>query len=211
MIQRRDATELCDRLTAMSRCICVYSSSSDVVDNGFFDLAAQLGAAIALRGDVMVFGGTSVGLMGAAARAVHQHGGTVVGVIPSFIESKGLGYESADELIVTHDMRERKAAMEDRADAFIALPGGFGTLEEMFEIITLKQLQQHAKPIVFLNHAGFYDPLITLFEHMFEHRVAKPASRALYHFAAGVPEAFAYLDAYEPPQLDSKWFKTAEG
>jgi uncharacterized protein (TIGR00730 family) len=122
----------------MSQSICVFSSSSDAIDRSFFQVAAELGAAIARRGDVMVFGGFNVGLMGEAARAVHQQGGRVVGVIPAFIESRGLGYDAADELIVTRDMRERKAAMEVRADAFVALPGGFGTLEEMFEIITLK-------------------------------------------------------------------------
>jgi hypothetical protein len=194
----------------MSRSICVFSSSSDVIDRGFFEVAAELGAAIARRGDVMVYGGCSVGLMGAAARAVHEHKGHVIGVIPSFIESKGLGYEAADELIVTRDMRDRKATMEARSDAFIALPGGFGTLEEMFEIITLKQLQQHTKPVIFLNHAGFYDPLATLFEHMFEHRVAKPVYRTLYHFSQTVQEAFEYLDAYQPPQFENKWFNTAE-
>lgn len=194
----------------MPRSICVFSSSSDVIDHGFFEVAAELGAAIARRGDTMVYGGCSVGLMGAVARAAHQHKGHVIGVIPSFIESKGLGYEGNDELIVTRDMRDRKAAMEARSDAFIALPGGFGTLEEMFEIITLKQLQQHTKPIVFLNHADFYDPLATLFEHMFEHRVAKAAYRTLYHFSPTVADAFAHLDAYQPPQFENKWFNTAE-
>jgi cytokinin riboside 5'-monophosphate phosphoribohydrolase len=194
----------------MPRSICVFSSSSDVIDHGFFEVAAELGSAIARRGDVMVYGGCSVGLMGAVARAVHQHKGSVVGVIPSFIESRGLGYEAADELIVTRDMRDRKATMEARSDAFIALPGGFGTLEEMLEIITLKQLQQHTKPIIFLNHAGFYDPLVVLFEHMFAHRVAKPGYRTLYYFSPSVADAFAYLDAYQPLQFENKWFDTAE-
>ena len=194
----------------MYRSICVFSSSSDVIDQGFFEVAAELGTAIARRGDIMVYGGCTVGLMGAVARAVHENKGNVIGVIPSFIESKGLGYDAADELIVTRDMRERKAVMETRSDAFIALPGGFGTLEEMFEIITLKQLQQHTKPIIFLNHAGFYDPLATLFEHMYEHRVAKAVYRNLYHFAPTVAEAFEYLDKYQPPQFENKWFKTAE-
>ena len=194
----------------MFRSICVYSSSSDVIDRDYFEVAAELGREIARHGDVMIYGGCSVGLMGAAARAVHEENGKVVGVIPTFIESRGLGYEKADEMIVTRDMRERKAAMEARADAFIALPGGFGTLEEMLEIITLKQLQQHSKPVVFLNHAGFYDPLASLFEHMFEQRFAKPIYREMYFFAANVQSAFDHLDRYRAPKFENKWFNTAE-
>jgi cytokinin riboside 5'-monophosphate phosphoribohydrolase len=194
----------------MPRCICVFSSSSDVIDGAFFEVATELGRAIARCGDTMVYGGCSVGLMGAVARSVHHHGGQVIGVIPSFIHAKGLGYEPSDELIVTGNMRERKATMEARADAFIALPGGFGTLEEMLEIITLKQLQQHAKPIVFLNHAGFYDPLLALFEYMFEQRFAKPVYRDMYYFAPDVVSAMEYLDRYQPPKFENKWFNTAE-
>lgn len=191
-------------------CICVFSSSSDVIENGFFELATELGRDIARRGDTMVYGGCSVGLMGAVARGVHELGGKVVGVIPKFIHARGLGYEPSDELIVTGDMRERKAMMEARSDAFIALPGGFGTLEEMLEIITLKQLQQHTKPVIFLNHAGFYDPLAALFEHMYERRFAKPVYRDMYYLAADVKDAFDYLDSYKTPVFENKWFNTGE-
>jgi uncharacterized protein (TIGR00730 family) len=190
----------------MARCICVFSSSSDAVETAFFDLAHELGRAIGLRGDSIIFGGCNVGLMGAVARGTHAGGGKVIGAIPEFIAQRGINYAECDEMIVTADMRERKAVMERRADAFIALPGGFGTLEEILEIITLKQLQQHAKPVVFLNHAGFYDPLAALFEHMYEHRFAKPSYREMYHFAPDVPGALAYLDSYSPPAIESKWF-----
>jgi cytokinin riboside 5'-monophosphate phosphoribohydrolase len=189
----------------MPRCICVFSSSSDLINGSFFGIAGELGAAIASRGDTLVYGGCNVGLMGAVARAVHQHGGKVVGVIPKFIQSRGLAYAPADELIVTGDMRERKATMETRGDVFIAMPGGFGTLEEMLEIITLKQLKQHTKPVVFLNVDGFYDPLARLFEHMYEQRFAKPVYRMMYYFAPDVASAFTYLDYYEPPKLEDKW------
>lgn len=191
-------------------CICVFSSSSDAIENGFFQTATELGHEIARRGDTMVYGGCSVGLMGAVARGVHELGGNVVGVIPSFIHAKGLGYEPSDELIVTRDMRERKATMEARADAFIALPGGFGTLEEMLEIITLKQLQQHTKPVIFLNRSGFYDPLAALFEHMYERRFAKAIYRDMYYFAPDVKSTFEYLDSYQAPVFENKWFNTAE-
>ena len=190
--------------------ICVFSSSSDSVDPAFFSLAEELGREIAARGHVLVYGGTNVGLMGALARAARQGGGKVVGVIPKFIADRGLAFEAADELIVTNDMRQRKATMEARADAFVALPGGFGTLEEMLEIITLKQLHQHTKPVVFLNSGGYYDPLISLFEHMYEHHFAKPASRVMYEFAADVKTALDYLDHYQPVALPAKWTGVAQ-
>ncbi len=165
---------------------------------------------IALRNGTLVFGGTSVGLMGAVARATQKHGGHVIGVLPGFMRPRGIAYTSADELIITQDMRERKATMESRSDAFLALPGGFGTLEEMIEIITLKQLKQHAKPVVFLDIDGFYRPLQRLFEHMITNHFAKEAMRQIYHFAPDVPSAFQYLDHYEPPAIDEKWFQAGE-
>jgi cytokinin riboside 5'-monophosphate phosphoribohydrolase len=196
----------------MAKNICIFSASSNAVDATFFALAEELGAALAARGHVLVYGGTNVGLMGAMAKAAQQHGGKVVGVIPSFIAKRGWAYEHADELIITNDMRQRKATMEARSDAFLALPGGFGTLEEIFEIITLKQLQQHTKPVVFLNRNGYYDPLTALFEHMYEHGFAKAAYRQMYHFAGDVMQALDYVEQYQPaavPELPSKW--TAAG
>ena len=190
--------------------ICVFSSSSDAIDREFFASALEVGMEIALRNGTLVFGGTGVGLMGAVARATHKHGGQVVGVLPGFMRARGIAYASADELIVTRDMRERKATMEARSDAFLALPGGFGTLEEMIEIITLKQLQQHAKPVVFLDINSFYRPLHRLFEHMISNHFAKEAMRQIYHFSPDVPSAFRYLDEYEPPKMDDKWTLTAE-
>jgi uncharacterized protein (TIGR00730 family) len=193
-----------------SPAICVFSSSSDAIDREFFGHALEVGMEIALRNGTLVFGGTNVGLMGAVARATQKHGGRVVGVLPDFMRAKGIAYASADELIITRDMRERKATMESRSDAFLALPGGFGTLEEMIEIITLKQLKQHAKPVVFLDINNFYRPLQRLFEHMIEHHFAKEAMRQIYYFANDVPTAFSYLDNYEPPKMDEKWVRSGE-
>jgi hypothetical protein len=190
--------------------ICVFCSSSDVVEPAYFAAATQLGNTMAGRGDVLIYGGTNIGLMGALARSMREHNGRVVGVIPTFIASRGLAYAPADEMILTRDLRERKARMEERADAFVALPGGFGTLEEMLEIITLKQLQRHTKPVIFLNTEGFYDPLLALFEHMREHRFTKPDSPALYHFAAAVAAVFRYLDEYQPPRIEAKWSRTTK-
>lgn len=186
--------------------ICVYSSSSDAVPTAYFDAAAELGRHIAEHGYTLVYGGGAIGLMGAVARSVHEHGGTVVGVIPEFMLDWGVAYQNSDDLIVARDMRERKAIMEDTADAFIALPGGFGTLEEMLEIITLKQLGRHSKPIVFLNISGFYDCLANTFEQMFVENFAKQEYRTLYYFASDVDDAIRYVESYQPPELMSKFF-----
>ncbi len=189
----------------MPDAICVFCSSSEAVAPEFFAVAAELGAELARRKVTLIYGGGAIGLMGAVAKSVHRHGGKVVGVIPSFLRTKEIAYEAADELIVTNDLRERKAIMESRAGAFIALPGGFGTLEEVLEILTLKQLQTHDKPVVFLNTSGFFDSLISLFERMYHGRFAKPDSRQFYHVAATPAETFVHLDTYQPPPRTTKW------
>lgn len=190
----------------MYQSLCVFCSSSAAVDSLFFETAAELGRLIARRGCRLVYGGSDVGLMGAVARAVHQHGGQVAGVIPQALHDRGLVYDSADELLITPDLRQRKAAMAERSDAFIAMPGGFGTLEEIIEVLTLKQLAFHDKPVIFLNTANFYDPLVTLFEHFYAHQFAKTESRSLYHIAPDVAGVFEYLDGYQPPNVPHKWF-----
>jgi uncharacterized protein (TIGR00730 family) len=175
----------------------------------YFAVARELGATLGRHGHTLVYGGTNVGLLGACAKAAQAGGAKVIGIIPAFIADRGLAYENADELIVTDDMRQRKALMEQRSDAFVALPGGFGTLEEMFEIITLKQLQRHNKAIVFLNAAGYYEPLAAALEHMFEARFAKEAYRQMYSFAADAGSAIEEVESYRPADLPSKWGKAA--
>lgn len=195
----------------MPKSICVYCSSSDVVSPAFFDVASELGKAIARDGDTLVYGGGNVGLMGAVAESAHCVGGKVIGVIPEFMHERGLAYSEIDELILTADMRERKAVMEQRADAFVALPGGFGTLEEILEVLTLKQLGLHSKPLVFINTNGFYDDLVTLFEHIYVERFAKPDYRALYQFCSSVPDTISHIRDYQPPVFKAKWFDKTDG
>jgi uncharacterized protein (TIGR00730 family) len=130
----------------------------------------------------------------------------VIGVIPEKLRDLSLAYEEADELIVTTDLRQRKAIMESRADAFVALPGGFGTLEEVMEVLTLKQLDYHGKPLVFLNTNGIYNGLLAFFDSLFAQRFVKDSLRELYFVAEQPEEVFAYLDAYEPPVPEAKWF-----
>jgi hypothetical protein len=184
--------------------ICVYCSSSNGVAPHFFEAARTLGEGIARRGDTLVYGGADVGLMGRVARAVKEGGGRVIGVMPEGMTGKKITFDAADEFIVTPDMRARKARMEALAEAFVVLPGGFGTLEELAEVLTLRQLSEHTKPIVLINTRAFYEPLIALFEHYYREGFAKPW-RELYYVTDSVPEVFAYLDAYEPITYAGTW------
>lgn len=174
--------------------LCVYASSSTAVAPEYLDAAAELGTRMAAHGHTLVYGGGNVGLMGALARAVHDGGGRVIGVIPEKLRDLELAYEAADELLVTTTLRERKLAMESRADAFIALPGGFGTLEEVMEILVLRQLGYHWKPVVFLNTAGVYTPLFAFFERLVRDRFVKPEQSRLYGIAETPEEVLGLLD-----------------
>lgn len=191
----------------MPKNICVFCASSSAVDSRYTRLAHDTGVEIARRGHTLVFGGTEVGLMAAVAAGVHQNGGKVIGVIPKSIEERGIAYATADELIVTDDMRERKTVMEQRSDGFLTLPGAFGTLEEFFEILVLRQLGYHEKPIVLLNESGFYDPLLEMFSSFYSKNFAKPVLADLYSVQAGLGAAFEYLENYRPGGTVSKWFE----
>lgn len=147
--------------------IAVYCASSNRVLDAYADDAARLGRAMAARGHGLVYGGGAVGLMGVVARAVHEAGGHVFGVIPEALKAReGIAYDLADELVVTDTMAERKRLMFTRADAFAVLPGGIGTLEEFFEVFTLRALGYHGKPIVLVNTDGFYDDLLAFLDRL---------------------------------------------
>lgn len=179
--------------------ICVYCSASDSIPDAYPVVAEALGREIGGRGHDLIYGGGTVGLMGVVARTVHDEGGTVTGVIPERLkEREGIAYNLADELIVTESMRERKRIMFTRADAFVVLPGGFGTLEEFLEVLTLKQLGYHGRPILLINPEGFYDPLLAFFRRLqddqFAHRdvetmidVVSSPGDALDRIAAALP------------------------
>jgi len=157
------------------------------------------------EGYSLVYGGADAGIMGLIAAETHRLGGRVIGAIPQKLADKGLAWDGLDECVITGDMRERKRVMEERADAFITLPGGFGTLEEVLEIITLKQLQYHNKAIVFLNVCGFFDSLLALFARIFAENFAKPEFERLYHIAADPADALSYIRGYRPPAPIEKW------
>jgi uncharacterized protein (TIGR00730 family) len=175
------------------RAVTVYCSSSSSVPEIYPAAAAELGRAIALQRWTLIYGGNCVGCMGALANAARGAGGKVIGITPQSMVDEGIGDNLCDELIITPDMRGRKALLEQRGDAFIALPGGIGTFEELFEILVGRVLGNHCKPIVILNIAGYYNPLITMIDHGIEHAFIRPKVRVAYFVANSVDEAVQYL------------------
>ncbi len=177
--------------------VCVYCSSRNEVEPAFGAVADAVGQHLATAGHTLVYGGGSTGLMGRVARSFHTHaipgGGKIVGVIPASMKSVEVAYLDADELVETVTMRERKHEMDERADAFLILPGGFGTLEELSEVITHRYLKFHHKPIVILNPDGFYDHLLALFDHFIETGMAKDVYREMYVVTDDVDEAMNAL------------------
>ena len=148
--------------------VCVYCGSGPGTDPRFVEAAVALGKALAESGVRLVYGGGSIGLMGAVATSVLDHGGTVTGIIPGFLTARENALRRVQELIVTPDMHERKRLMFEHSDAFVALPGGIGTLEELVEQLTWQQLGRHSKPVLLANIEGFWEPLLALLAHMRE-------------------------------------------
>src|SRR3984893_7012133 len=159
--------------------VCVYCGSSAGTEPAFGEAAGQFGKILAKGGVRLIYGGGSVGLMGILADAVVAHGGKATGIIPDFLTAKERPRRLAQEHIVTRDMHERKRTMFDRADAFVALPGGIGTLEELVEQMTWAQLGRHKKPILIANINGFWDPLLSLLAHMRVAGLVPPPSRGV--------------------------------
>lgn len=177
--------------------ITVYCSSSNHIDAKYRAVAEELGRRMAERGHGLVYGGGKVGLMGVLARAVHEGGGTVFGVIPEQLKAKeGIAYGVADELIVTETMRERKEIMYKRGDAYIALPGGLGTLEEFMEVLTLKQLAYHHRPIALVNTDGFFDGLLRFFDHLHDEKFAHGPVEQLVGLVSDAEQALVHIDAH---------------
>ena len=179
--------------------ICVFCGAASGRATTYAAAARGLGELLAERGIGLVYGGGNVGLMGELARAVHSSGGTVVGVIPQGLVDRELAYDPADELLVTTTMRERKAEMDARADAFVALPGGFGTLEELLEVLTLRQLRLHDRPIVLVNVAGYWDPFLSMVADMVDQGFAPLGEGILFQVAKTAAEAVDLAEAGPAP------------
>ncbi len=161
----------------MIKNIAVFCGSSRGADPEYSSQAKKLGQKLAQRNITLVFGGSKVGLMEDLSDSSIRAGGKVIGVMPRLLYDKGIGHEGLSEMIVVETMHERKLRMNELCDGIIALPGGFGTLDECFEMITLAQLGIHNKPIALLNVRGFYDPLVQMLQHMVTHGFLKPAHR----------------------------------
>ncbi|HLL89702.1 MAG TPA: TIGR00730 family Rossman fold protein, partial [Tepidisphaeraceae bacterium] len=173
----------------------------------YFEAARELGTAIAANHWSLVYGGNALGLMKAVADAARAAGGRVVGVTPRRWVDDCTHDPDCHELIVTDDMRQRKGHMEARGDAFVALPGGLGTFEELFEVIVGRSLGYHAKPIVVLNVGGYFAPLLAMVEHGIDGGFIRPSARQLYHVSPTVPNAIAHLKAPHPvrrPDADAR-------
>jgi uncharacterized protein (TIGR00730 family) len=186
--------------------VCVFCGSSPGADPRFREAARSLGALVAQRGLGLVYGGASVGLMGVVADAALEHGGHVTGVIPSALVTKEIAHQALHDLRVVATMHERKALMADLSNAFIALPGGIGTLEETFETLTWAQLGLHRKPVGFLDTAGYYGPLLEFLDHGVAARFIRPEHRGLYVVEDDPATLLDRLAEYTPPVIE-KWIE----
>jgi uncharacterized protein (TIGR00730 family) len=189
--------------------ICVFCGSSRGSRPSYVEVAQRLGTALARRGTGLVYGGGRVGLMGALADAALAEGGEVIGIIPEALLAWEVAHAGLTDLQVVASMHERKARMADLADAFVALPGGYGTLEEFCEVLTWSQLGLHAKPCGLVNVEGYYDPLLALLDHAVAERFVRPEHRALVLEAAEPELLLDLLAGYEPPAL-TKWIDREE-
>ncbi|MGN7819492.1 TIGR00730 family Rossman fold protein [Chitinophaga sp. 22536] len=189
--------------------IVVFCGSSAGLDPVYMEQARQLGAALAQRNITLVYGGAKVGLMGAVADGALQAGGKVIGVLPHFLQQKELAHTGLTELVLVDTMHERKTKMNELSDGVIALPGGFGTMEELFEMLTWGQLGLHQKPVGMLNVNGFYDALHQLSQTMTEKGFLSASSRDMLLYSDQIDELLMKMEEYRPAEKP-KWITPAQ-
>ena len=189
--------------------VCVFCGSNGGADPAYVAAAEAVGAGLAQRGIRIVYGGGRVGLMGALADAARAAGGEVVGVMPQQLVDREIGHTGIDDLRVVDTMHERKALMVELADAFIALPGGIGTLEELFEVYTWAQLGIHAKPLALLDVAGYYEPLSAFLDHAVTQRFLRAETRAMLSIADSLDAVLETFERWRPPTTH-KWIDLDE-
>jgi uncharacterized protein (TIGR00730 family) len=190
--------------------ICVYCGSSDKIPAVYLEAATQMGTAIAWRGLELWYGAGSTGLMGAVADGAMQAGGSVVGVLPEMFNTPQLAHTRLSRLEIVPDMHQRKQRLADQADAFIALPGGYGTFEELFEILTWAQIGLHSKAVGLLNIRAYFDPLVTMVEHARREGFIYDEHRALFSVQADPGALLDSLEAYRPPAGLQRWLTREE-
>lgn len=187
--------------------ICLYGASSRSISREYIEKTTQFGEMLAKRGHNLVYGAGANGLMGAAANGVVSGGGKIIGVSPKFFQADGVLFDGCDEMIYTDTMRERKQIMEQRSDAFVMVPGGIGTFDEFFEILTLKQLSQHTKPIAVYNICGYFDPLEKLLENAVSGGFMTENSLSLCKVSHSADEIFDYFENYRYEGLNISQYK----
>lgn len=181
--------------------VCVFASSCNYLEKFYYEVASEFGEMLGKSGYDMVYGGSSLGLMWACAEKVKQNGAQLIGVMPERLHNMGVHTDECVELFITPCMRSRKAKMDELSDAVVALAGGFGTLEELSEMIVQKQLGYNNKPIVILNTNGFYDKLIEFFDEIISQKFARDTAKKLYFVANTPREAIEYIKNYQPENL----------
>ncbi|MDM1362564.1 TIGR00730 family Rossman fold protein [Myroides marinus] len=184
----------------------VFCGSSSGTKDVFFDQAFLLGEYLAKQNIGLVYGGAKVGLMGAVADGVLKYDGEAIGVLPTFLGDVELGHRGLTELILVETMHERKAKMDELSDGTIAMPGGYGTLEEFFEMLTWAQLGLHKKPVALLNIDGFYNPLLQMVDNMVSYGFLKQVNRDMIVVADNIEELLEKMRAYKAPK-EGKWIK----
>ena len=182
--------------------ICVYGASSSTIDKSYIEAGELLGALIAKRNHIVVYGGGAEGMMGAVARGARSENGEVTGIAPSFFKVDGSLYDDCTEFIYTETMRTRKKLLEDKSDAFLVTPGGIGTFDEFFEIITLRQLGQHLKPIAIYNINGYFDPMIEMMKNAIRQNFMTAANEELYFVSDDADAVLNYIETHKPEDLD---------
>lgn len=187
--------------------ICVYGASSTTIDNVFIEAGEKLGEEMAKRDMGLVFGGGASGLMGAVARGEHRFGGRIIGIAPSFFNVDGVLFEHCTDFIYPENMRERKKKMEELSDAFIVTPGGIGTFDEFFEILTLKQLGRHNKPVAILNTNGYYDSLKEFIQNGIDKHFMTEECKKLFFISDSPEEILNYIVNYNPEETPVSRFK----
>ena len=184
--------------------ICVYGAASSLIDKVFTDAGEELGRRMVERGHSLVFGGGRSGMMGAPARGVFEKGGHILGIAPEFFEENNpeISFENCTEFIKTSTMRERKRLLDEMSEAFIVSPGGIGTFDEFFEILTLKQLGRHNKAIVILNINGYFDDMLKMMSHAIDKKFITTDCVELYKVVNTADEALDYIESYDPTEVD---------
>ncbi len=190
----------------MKKNVCVFCSSSNNIVQKYFEASRQLGELIIKHNCNLLYGGAKLGLMGEIARTVLNSGGHVTGVMPKILAIKEVAFFEISKMIITKDMHERKAKLQSLSDAFVVLPGGFGTFEEAFEVITHKQIGIHRKPIVFINTGNYFGNLIEQMKTIYKEGFAKEFDDEIFYVASDANDAMAYINNYSEKELPQKWY-----